>query len=256
MPKKRAPKKTSSVPEAASPAGRAKATDLPDAVTPAEPAPSSEPVVSEVVEEIKEPIKIRESTATGDEKVEILNHELLDVHEDNRGVPQPARVDVAIHNLTDSTIATIVIEVVFYDIEGNVLETAKHQAIELFADRARAIRIESKVMEPDKVKSYDVRITRTRTAEQERVQLRVHDINPNAAGEDVVEGVVKNISKVQADAAVVITFYGANNVEIGRKVVVLRDIEPETIRQYALTFKPHEGDRVGTYNVAIGELAR
>jgi hypothetical protein len=224
-------------------------------VAPKEPVRSSEPVADQEAEQAVEPIRIRESTATGNEKIEILKHGLCDVYADNRGVIYPAYLNLAIRNVTGSTIASASIEVAFYDIEGDVLDTVKHEAIELWADMSRGIRIDSSVKEVDTVKSYEVKVTRTRTADQERVQLRRHDINHNAAGEEVVKGVVKNISKVVADAAVVITFYGANNVNIGRKVIVLRDIEPETIRRYVVTFKPHEGDALGTYNIALGEMA-
>jgi len=253
LPKKRQTlRKAASLHKAAS-TGHPKATGVPDVVMPAERAPSSEPTVG-AVRGAEEPIKIRESTATGNDKIEILKHQLYDVCEDRRGIVCPAYLDLAIRSVTDTTIATAIIEVTFYDIQGNVVDTAKHEDVELWPDTSRGIRIETSVKRVDLIKSYDVRITRTMMAEQERVQLRRHDINRNEAGEHVLKGVVKNISRVMADAAVVVTFYGANNVEIGRKVVVLRDIEPETIRRYELTFKPHEGDMVGTYNIAIGEL--
>jgi hypothetical protein len=228
---------------------------VPATAMPSEPSSVGDPTVDDASEEARAPVKIRESTATGDEKIEILKHDFFDVYEDNRWVLKPAGLNVTIRNLTELTIATAIIEAAFYDMAGHVLETATHKAVELWKDTGRAIRINSKIMEVGKIKSYDVKVARTRTAEQERVQLRAHDINRNQAGEDVVLVIVKNVSKAASDAAVVVTLYGANKEEVGRKVAVLRDIGPETIRQCELAFKLHEGDRWGTYRIEIGELA-
>lgn len=89
----------------------------------------------------------------------------------------------------------------------------------------------------------------------EKVQLRRHEITTTETGEEEISGIAKNISTVKTDAAVIATFYNANAENIGTKVLILRDIEPNSIRQYVLKFKPQEGDSVRTYNIEIGELA-
>ena len=229
-------------------------TDSPEEIPPAEPAPSSEPAVDATVEEAKEPVKIRESTAIGNDRIGILRHDLYDVRDDTLDVLRPAGVDLAIQNLSESTIATAIIEVAFYDIEGNLLGTAKHRVIELLPGTSRSVQIDSQVKQVEKVKSYDVRILKTRMADVEKVQLRSHGISRNAAGEEVVEGIVKNVSNVKTDIAVVISFFDANREVIGRKILVLHDVEPDTIRRYELAFKPPEGETVGTYSIALGDI--
>jgi hypothetical protein len=252
--KKQSPKKTAPTRKAGSQAGQAEAAGSPEAVTFAGQAPLSEVAVGDAAEEAKAPRQIRESTATGNDKIEILKHEFNDAYEDRRGIICPAYLELAIANVTGSTIATVIIEVTFYDIEGQAVQVVRRETTELWANTSRGLRVETSVKAVDTIKSHAVTITRTRMADQERVQLRQHDINRNEAGEDVFSGVVKNISTVKADAAVVVTFFGANDEEMCRRVVVLRDIEPETIRQYVFTFKATDDARWGRYHIAIGEI--
>jgi hypothetical protein len=166
--------------------------------------------------------------------------------------PTPTGVELAIRNVSDSTIATAVFEAVFYDQEGNILDTVKHREIDLKPDTSRAIHITSSINEIDKVKSYGVRIIRTTTADVEKVQLRRHEMRTTEAGEEEISGTVKNISEVKTDAALVATFYDPKKENIGTKVLVLRDIEPNTIRQFDFKFKPQEGDIVRSYSLNVG----
>ena len=99
------------------------------------------------------------------------------------------------------------------------------------------------------------RVVRSTTADVEKVQLRQNIIRTSETGEEVIRGIVKNISEVMTDAAVVATFYDSDEEDLGTRVLILKDIEPNTIRQYVLTFKPQEGDRVATYRISVGELA-
>jgi len=228
---------------------------LSDAETPTEAALSKE----QAVEEAKESPKTPAPTATGNEKIKILKHSLpeTDMSRDEEytsGEEYPISVELAIRNVSDSTIATTVFEAVFYDEEGNIVDTVKHREICLQPNTSRAIRISSSETEYDKVKSYDVRVVRTTTADVEKVQLRRHEIRTTETGEEEIRGIVKNISEVKTDTAVVVTFYDPKKENIGTKVLVLRDIEPNTIRQFDLKFKPQEGDRVGTYSLNVGEI--
>jgi hypothetical protein len=154
---------------------------------------------------------------------------------------------------SESTIATAMVETIFYDKRGTVLDTVKQRNC-LGTGSKRAIHIPCAPYDYDKIKSYDVRITRMTTTEVEKVQLRRHDIRTTEAGEEIT-GIVKNISKVKTDSAVVATFFDEKGENIGTRVVVLRDIEPDAIRQYELKFKPQDGDSVRTYVIEVGELA-
>jgi hypothetical protein len=196
-----------------------------------------------------------EPTATGNEKVTILRHEIIETFIDDRGRVYPAGAELAISNVSNSTIATALFEAVFYDIEGNILDTVIHKEVDLRPNASRAIRIRTPKPEIYAVKSYGIKLIRTTTADVEKVQLRRHETSTTKTGEEEVEGTVKNISEVKTDAAVVATFYDSKKENIGTKVIILRDIEPNSIKQYRFKFKPQEGDRVRSLTLNIGEIA-
>jgi hypothetical protein len=211
----------------------------------------------QAVEEAKAPPKMPAPTATGNDRITILKHNLTQISMD-RGAEYPtARVDLAIRNVSDSTIATAVFEAIFYDKEGNIVDTVKHREVELKPETSRLIHITTSipVYEYDQIASYDVRLVRTATADVERVQLLRYEIATIETGEEEVWGVAKNISEVKTDAAVVATFYDAEKENIGVRVLLLRDIEPNTVRRFDLRFKPHEGDTVRNCSIIVGELA-
>lgn len=206
------------------------------------------------VEEAEESPKAPIPTATGNGKIAILKHN-LSVRIPIGDYLTPAGLDLAIRNISDSMIATAVFEAAFFDEEGNIVEQVRHGEIMLEPETSRAIHIACSPYEDERVKSYAVRVTRTTTADVERVQLRRHEMRTTEAGEEEIMGIVKNISQVKTDVAVIATFYDAQEEIIGTKVVVLRDVEPNTIRQYELRFKPQEGDEVSRYTLRIGEIA-
>jgi hypothetical protein len=205
--------------------------------------------------EINEFPKMPTPTAIGDERVTILKHELT-LTDPTVEYPTPAGIELAIRNLSDREIATATFEATFYDQEGQVVSSVKHNEIELQPDTSRGIRITSSVphYESHLVKSYAVNVTRTTTTDEERIQLRRHEIRTTTDGMEQVWGIAKNVGPVKMDAAVVWTFFNPRKVDLGTRVVILRDIEPNTIRQYEFTFKPPEGDSVRTYNVAVGQI--
>lgn len=205
----------------------------------------------EVVEEIKLPVP----TATGNDKVAVLNHHLSEIQTSADGVHRsPPGLELAIRNVSTSTIASMMFEAVLFDQSGNILETIKHKEIALEPDRSRAIQIPCSYYDHERVRSYVVRVIRTTSADVEKVQLRRHSGNTSETGEEEITGVVKNLSHTRTDAAIVATFYDKEE-HIGTKVLVLKDLEPEATRQYQIRFKPQEGDRVSRYTLEVGELA-
>ncbi len=196
-----------------------------------------------------------EPKVTGNEKIQILKHSYDNGDEDLFNEDDnPARVDIAMRNVSDTTIATMVFEAIFYDIEGNILDTVRHSIIELKPNTSRAIGINYKEQKDDKLKSYDVKIVRMVTADVEKIQLRRHEIKTTDDGQEEVRGIVKNISGVKTDAALVATFLDSKKENIGTRVVILRDIEPDSIKQFHFMFKPIEGDIIMTYTLNIGDI--
>ena len=72
-------------------------------------------------------------------------------------------------------------------------------------------------------------------------------------GEEVM-GIVKNISQFKTYAAVVATFFDSNKENIGNRIIIMRDIEPDSIKQFCFIFKPMAGDRVRSYALNIGNI--
>ncbi len=219
-------------------------------------APEALPV-AETEPTVKTPVP----TATGNERIAVAKHELSivpmwarDEEIEYGKPPTPDGVELAIRNVSSSTIATAVFEAVFYDQAGNTLDTVKHTEVELPPETSRGIRITCTLLEHDLIQSYAVRLLRATTADAEKVQLRMHEMNTTETGEEEIAGVVKNLSGVKTDAAVVATFYDSKKENIGTRIVVVRDIEPHSVKKYTLKFKPLEGDIVRTYTLNIGEL--
>jgi hypothetical protein len=193
-----------------------------------------------------------EPKVTGNEKIKIIKHSLnAGIGGDYRGVM--AGADIAIRNVSDTTIASLVFEAIFYDIEGNVLDTVKRREIELKPDTSRAVNINYTKQEPYQLRSYDVKITRMTTTDVEKVQLRRYEKRTTDAGEEV-RGIVKNISGVKTDAALVATFFDPKKENIGTRVIILKDIEPSIPKQFHFIFKPMKGDVVRSYTLNIGDL--
>jgi len=188
--------------------------------------------------------------ATGNEKITILKHELSveQVYADLYRVS----ADLAIKNISDSTIATVVFGAEFYDKDGNVVEEVKHWEIDFQPNQSRGVRIFSSSFKDIKeIWSYSVKIVRMTTTDIEKVQLCRKEMRTTENGEIDVKGSVKNISKFKTDAALVADFYNFKNENIGTKVIILRDIEPRIIKQFNFVFKPIEGDKVGDYTLEI-----
>jgi hypothetical protein len=193
-----------------------------------------------------------EPEVTGNDKIKILKHGLYSGLEDVRG-GSFSGINMAIRNVSEKTMATLIFKAEFYDIEGNMLDTVQHKEFELRPNTGRSITIKMDKKESSKLKSYIVNIARMTTVDLEKIQLRRHEIKTVENGEEVT-GIVKNISETKTDTALVATFLDANKENIGIRVVILRDIEPNTTREFHCKFKPIQGDQVRSYTLDIGEL--
>jgi hypothetical protein len=214
-------------------------------------SPEADKVKSYAVK-IDKVISTPKPVAEGNDKVVILKHNLTASDAEQRA---SSGVEVAIRNVSKVTAATLTFDVKFLDLEGNVTETVKHNEADLRPETSRAMMINNPGPESGyKTKSYSVRLIRMTTADDERVQLRRNEIKTNAAGEEEIEGIAKNISTVKTDAALVANFFDAAKENIGTRVLVLKDIEPESIRRFEFKFKPQPGDKVISYTLAIGEI--
>lgn len=220
---------------------------------PAPPETAPEPIPAPAEELAKAP----PPTAIGTAQVAVLNHELVDAIYDaqDSGRKAPSGANLVISNESQTTMATVVLEALFYDREGTVVETLKHKITDLGPGRSRGILISSHEYEPGRVASYQVRVVRTISAEVERLQLRRFEVQTMETGEEVVHGLVKNLSNVTMDAAVVVSFLDVDKEILGTRVVLVRGIPPDTVKPYEVTFKPEEGDTVISCDFRVGEIA-
>ncbi len=200
--------------------------------------------------------KLPEPTATGNDRVAVLTHKLLGIGMGRDEEFPTARIELAIRNVSKSTIATVIFEARFYDQDGNTVDTVRHTEVELNPETSRLVRITSSipVYDYDRIQSYEVRLVRTTTAETEKVQFRSYEMTTLETGEEQVTGIVKNVGEVKIDAAVVATFYDAQKETIGMRVLLVREIEPNTVKRFDLRFKPQEGDTVRNCSLAVAEV--
>lgn len=201
--------------------------------------------------EIKEAILTPETLATGNDGIVILNHHIQDPDITARG--DKRSIDMAIRNVSNKTFATIIFEAIFFDSVGNIMSKTRHREYELKPDISRGIHIVPDKSESDMFKSYKVSIIKALTTDIEKVQLRRHEIRSIEGGEEV-RGSVKNLSDVKTDAALVATFKDLTGEKIGTQVIILRDIEPHSAKNFEFTFNPPMGEKVKEYVLNIGEL--
>jgi hypothetical protein len=69
-----------------------------------------------------------------------------------------------------------------------------------------------------------------------------------------LRGLAKDISNTKTDTALVATFFDSKKENIGIRVMILRDIEPDIVKQFHFSFKPIEEDKVRSYTLNIGDL--
>jgi len=198
-------------------------------------------------------IKAPESSAIGNEQVTIMKHSLPEEF-GMRSMARQTGVDLAIRNITQMTIATVMFEVTFYDIEGNVIDKVKREVLELKPGVSRAVRIISAAPGSERGKIYNVKIIKTTTADIDKIQFKRTEINTTKTGEEEIFGIVKNISESKADAAIVAIFYNSETENIGTRVNIIRDLEPNMSRQFQFTFKPQKGEKVKTSALHIGYM--
>ena len=196
-----------------------------------------------------------EPTATGNDRIAILRHG-FSVPQGDEHDWQADGIELAIRNVSEAIITRAILEAVFYDIEGNTLDTVEHTVIYLKPNTSRTIIIPNPPKQRGRIpKSYSIKITKTVTTDVEKLIIRRQEITRTNAGEEEIRGVVKNLSLEKTDAAMVATFYNPKKENIGVKVLILRNIEPEKTKQFHFLFKPQAEDKVRSYSLNIGEIA-
>ncbi|MDD4924123.1 MAG: hypothetical protein PHF74_04735 [Dehalococcoidales bacterium] len=194
--------------------------------------------------------------AIGSDKIRILRHNFAEVSVDDGIRGTSVCVDLAIQNVSELTIASATFKAHFYDMEGNILDSVEHKVIELEPNVSRLIHIKTSITEYEKIIQiigYKVIVTKLKTVNEEKVHLRRHEIRTIETGEEVT-GIVKNISGMKTDATIIANFYNYKEENIGNKVVLLKNIEPNSIKKFHFIFKPEEGDTVSSCSLFVSDI--
>jgi uncharacterized protein YqfB (UPF0267 family) len=94
------------------------------------------------------------------------------------------------------------------------------------------------------------------TADVEKIQLIRNESRTIEAGRKEISGILKNISDVKTDTVLVVTFLDSNKEINGIRVLEVKNIEPDCVRKFSLTFTPVKGDSVKTCLIDIGEMIK
>ncbi len=193
----------------------------------------------------------------GNDEVIILKHALREIETSWANPGTESRIsyiDISIRNISGKNIATAVFEALFYDAEGNILRKQVHKELDLKSNTSRAIFISAEDIDAKSVKSYKVTLIKIITADIEKIQLCRHEIRTTETGDEEVQGIIKNISDVTTDAALIATFKDHQGEKIGVKVLQIKDMYLGELRKFHFIFTPPEGVKVKTYSLDIGEM--
>jgi hypothetical protein len=120
--------------------------------------------------------------ATGNDKIEITNHIFLAGNNPFGSPIKGGGVELSVRNKTDETIASTVYNALFFDLEGNVIDTVRYRDLELKPHCSRAIVIESDKLIGEPARCYNVSILKTIMTDIEKVQIRTHVNRKKAFG--------------------------------------------------------------------------
>lgn len=190
----------------------------------------------------------------GNDKIVILRHVKFYPPIGEVALEKTSGIDIAIKNVSDDMIASALFNAVFLDSVGDTLDVIQHTEIELRPHTSRTIHIQNPYTTYSRARSYHVTIPKMVTADVEKVHLTRHEIQTNPLGEYEISGYLRNISNRKTDIALVATFLGKKSEMIAVKVLPIKNIEPDTIREFHLKFNPPNDEFVSTYKLNIGEF--
>ncbi len=206
-------------------------------------------------------VRIKEMVVTpvpeveGDQRIVILRHSFQDTGLLDVGITHIKRgIELAIRNVSGQSIASAIFAVDLFDAEGNFITTLKHIEPDIQPDCSRAFLIQTTSVKDDIVRSYNIKVIKTVTADLEKVQLRRNEVKKLPNGREELSGLVKNVGSVNTGAVVVVTYLDANEESLGVRTLELKDISPGTVRKFALDFVCPEGLAVKKRDIDIGEL--
>jgi hypothetical protein len=189
----------------------------------------------------------------GNDKVSILKHDIALVNNFPHS-KEWKEIDLVIRNISTVNIANLTIEAIFYDIEGNIIDNKIHEEYDLLINTSRTVCIipNETNFTPGKyhykdIWSYSVKIIEMKTSDIQRIRIKWHNRKTVGYAIEEINGLVKNICNFKTDAAVTATFYNIHGDKLGTKVMLLRDLEPGSVRNFNICYTPPNGQNVQSY---------
>jgi hypothetical protein len=190
-----------------------------------------------------------DAEAVGNNKVAISSHRII-----TKKATGKSSIEMEIRNTCEKTLATAMLEANFYDGEGNLLDSVCHSELEFKPQSSCKIAIAPVKAAAEAFRTYKVSVRKAVTTDFEKVQLRSHDMKP-LDGAVEVSGVVKNVSDVKTDAAVVTLFKDVKDEKIATRVIYIRDIEPGAAKQFRFKYVAPPDEAVNSYIISVGSIA-
>jgi hypothetical protein len=126
-------------------------------------------------------------------------------------------------------------DVVFYDYYNNIVDIVRERVYEIKSNTNRAFKVTSnKIMNEmnEYARSYKITLIRATTTDIEKVILKKEVLTRLESGDMSIRGVVKNVSDFKTDAVVAVSFIDSYGLEVGCRVMQVRDIEPGATREF------------------------
>ncbi len=224
-----------------------------------EPSKAKEFDISSYDVKIAKVIFLPAPVAKGNDEIKIVKHYAGQTVNWRTERPENC-VNLAIKNISEKTISTAVFEVVFYDVEGNIIDTIHHKEVDLKPDNSRAITITTEMINdfPQKSFSYDIAIIKSTTADIEKVLIVNKEARTSVIGDgefrEEIRGLLRNISDVKTDATLVATFYDFKNEIIGTRIMSVDNIASGVYKRFHFIYDTPKGKQVKTFKLCVGEI--
>jgi hypothetical protein len=192
-------------------------------------------------------------SVSGKEGLEILKHSFIDIKDEEDNNRIRCGIEMIINNSSDSDIASLIFEAVFYDSVGNELDKITHRESELNSGNSRTFIINSNRITSGTARSYKVSLIKVIGTDTESVQLKNYRVATTDIYSKQIKGVLKNISRETVDCVIIASFMDDKERIIAEKVLSVTDIAPKATRQFSLPFVPPADEKIYGINLDIGK---
>jgi hypothetical protein len=158
--------------------------------------------VSEIISKVSLPMEVC------DDKIAIIRHNMFTTGEEGDSCLETG-VELTIKNVSNKIIGSVIFEAVFFDIEGNILNTVKHKTVELWPGISRVLKIPSSNLEGNEIWGYYIKAVRMAMAPEptaignEKIDILNHSLNFTVNREHVNLPVGVNLAIVNISGSII-----------------------------------------------------